>query len=221
MKLFFDSFKNLVGRNPFQFTLLFCGVLLPFLIFGKLAVEIRQGEAFSWDESVLKAVHLHATAQRDAMVARASIAGTALTLPFLVAVIFGLRFLKQARNAAFFTLAVFGAYALNLLAKAFFQRPRPALWLSVAPEKNYSFPSGHAMVSAAVALAFIALAWPTRWRWPVFIVAILSTLIIGFSRLYLGVHYPSDVIGGWCGALLWVCGLLLILKRADSPAITH
>jgi membrane-associated phospholipid phosphatase len=216
---YFESFKTLLCKYPLRFALLFFGVLIPFLVFGKIAVEIRHGIPFSWDVSTLNAVHAHASPRKDEWVARATIAGGVLAVPFLLAIIFGFRFLKQPQNAAFFALAVIGAYVLDLIAKAFFHRPRPALWLSVAPETNYSFPSGHSMVSMAMVVAFIAIAWPTRWRWPVFVVAATSTLLIGLSRLYLGVHYPSDVLGGWCGALLWVCGLLLILKRSKPAPI--
>lgn len=216
MTLYFQNFTDLLRRHPLRFALLFFGVLIPFLVFGKIAVELRQGEVFSFDEAILKAIHAHASLRKDDWVLRGTIAMGVLAVPFLIAAIFGFRFLKQPQNASLLALSVIGAYALNLIAKAIFQRPRPALWLSVAPETNYSFPSGHSMVSAALAIAFIAIAWPTRWRWPVFVVAIVSTLLIGFSRLYLGVHYPSDVIGGWCGALLWVCGLLLILKRETT-----
>ena len=202
-----------LARNYWRVAFLFVGIFLPLVVFGKLAEEIHEGETFSWDDTSLLFIHRNATPQWDWVIINAERTGSFFTFPFLIAVIFALRFLKRARNATFFALAVGGAYVLNVLAKLFFQRERPALWTSPLPETNHSFPSGHAMVSMAIAVAFIELAWPTKWRWLVFVLGIGSTLAIGFSRLYLGVHYPSDVLAGWSAGLVWSCGLYLILKR--------
>lgn len=120
----------------------------------------------------------------------------------------GLVWRKQYRYASFFGLAVGGA-ALNLLAKAILGRPRPAFWASLAPETTYSFPSGHAMGSAAVVLALGLLL--TRGRWRVWLPGALFVLGVGFSRVYLGVHYPSDVLSGWIAALGWVTGVYVLL----------
>ncbi|SMQ95553.1 phosphatidylglycerophosphatase B [Xanthomonas fragariae] len=96
-------------------------------------------------------------------------------------------------------------------AKQFFQRERPSLWESIAPESTFSFPSGHAMGSMTLAAVVVALAWNTRWRWPVTIVASLFALLVGVSRIYMGVHYPTDILGGWSAALVWVVGLYLVM----------
>ena len=61
------------------------------------------------------------------------------------------------------------------------------------------------------------LAWHTRWRWPVLATSIALVGLISFSRLYLGVHFPSDVLGAWTGALAWVVGLYLLLSRRLRP----
>lgn len=72
---------------------------------------------------------------------------------------------RQRRAARFFILSVGGAVALNLFAKLLLARAHPALWVSIAPETTYSFPSGHAMGAAALALTLALLLWPTRARW--------------------------------------------------------
>lgn len=199
--------------------ILLVGVLLPLILFGQLAEEIHEGDSFSWDESVLQGIREYSTPRMDQIFATAEHTGSILVMPFLVAMIFALRFLKRSENATFFAFAVGGAYGINLLTKAFFQRERPALWASLAPESNYSFPSGHAMVSMAVAVAFIELAWSTKWRWPVVILGLGSTLLIGFSRLYLGVHYPSDVLAGWSASLIWTSGLFLLLRKSRAKPV--
>jgi membrane-associated phospholipid phosphatase len=92
-----------------------------------------------------------------------------------------------------------------------------------------AFPSGHALSSATVATAVILIFWhDTRWRWPVTIAAIAYTLLVGLSRLYLGVHYPADVIAGWClGAtwtlVLWFSWQLVrgLLASQRGPVETH
>jgi membrane-associated phospholipid phosphatase len=67
-----------------------------------------------------------------------------------------------------------------------------------------SFPSGHALNSATLATAIILMTWgDRRWRWPVTVAAVAYTVMVGVSRLYLGVHYPVDVIAGWCLGVAW------------------
>jgi len=219
MKKQFHILSSWYKQHHWNITFLFVGILLPLVLFGVLADEIHEGESFSWDTSVLQFIRLHATPFWDWIFITAERTGGVITVPFLIAVILGLRFLKRAENSTYFAFAVVGAYVLNVLSKIFFQRERPSLWTSPLPESNYSFPSGHAMVSMAVAAAFIELAWSTKWRWPVVALGIGNTLAIGFSRLYLGVHYPSDVLAGWSAGLIWACGLYWILKRGRRQPV--
>lgn len=120
-----------------------------------------------------------------------------------------------------------GSALLNMGSKHFFQRQRPSLWESIAPESTFSFPSGHAMGSMTLAVTLVLLAWNTRWRWPVLLLAPAFSLLVSVSRVYLGVHYPSDILAGWCAALVWVVGCYLVMfsrrhpwRRQDSPPAT-
>jgi membrane-associated phospholipid phosphatase len=113
---------------------------------------------------------------------------------------------------------VLGSMLLNIAAKQHFSRIRPQLWLSVAPETSFSFPSGHAMGSATLGVALCFLFWPTRWRWPVIVASAMFVVLVGFSRIYLGVHYPSDVLGGWAAGTAWAVAVhQLVVKRAPPP----
>lgn len=108
--------------------------------------------------------------------------------------------LDEARRAA---SAVLLAVFTTSVLKALVMRPRPDLWPQLANETNWSFPSGHATGSAAVAMALAMLAWNSRYRWPAIISGLVFTVVVSWSRVYLGVHYPTDIVGGWCVAFLW------------------
>jgi membrane-associated phospholipid phosphatase len=116
-------------------------------------------------------------------------------------------------------IAITGSAVLDIAAKNYFARVRPDLWLSLTPETTYSFPSGHAMGSATLGMALIALCWPTRWRWPVTLASLVFVLLVGVSRVYLGVHYPSDILAGWSAAVAWVFAMhVLVDRKAPPPA---
>jgi len=110
---------------------------------------------------------------------------------------------KLAAEGLFAGVAIIGSALLNLGAKPLFARDRPSLWESIAPEGNYSFPSGHAMGSMTLACVLVLLCWWTRVRWPVCVAAIVFVTLVGASRVYLGVHYPSDILAGWAAAIAW------------------
>ncbi len=190
--------------------LLFCGVALPLLAFGALAEDVWERGGIGWDEPIQHAVHGEASPRWDAAMAFISDIGHLYgVVPLAVLVVLGLLVVRRRGNALFFAVAVGGAGLLNQGAKLFFRRDRPDLWLSPspAPEHTYSFPSGHAMGSMALVAALAVLAWPTRWRWWAILIGGLFTGLVGFSRVYLGVHYPSDVVAGWAASLAWVLGV--------------
>jgi undecaprenyl-diphosphatase len=216
-----QAFGRLVARRRALLGF-FGGVLLPFVIFGALAEDVWEREGFAWDASVLWALHRHATPLLDTIMLRATDLGGPVPMAALAALILaGLLIRRRLGDAAFLALAVGGAAALNILAKVSFQRSRPALWPTLVRETDYGFPSGHAMGSLAVIVALILIAWPSRWRWFALGLGMPFVLLVGLSRIYLGVHYPSDILAGWCGALLWVSGLhalrVLPLSRRYLP----
>ncbi len=123
------------------------------------------------------------------------------------------------REGLFAGLALVGSALLNLATKHLFARERPDLWVSIAPEDTYSFPSGHAMGSMTLAAVrdpagvahALALAGgrgrpvPSRCWW-------------ALSRVYLGVHYPSDILAGWTAASVWtVAAFLMVFRHHRHP----
>lgn len=190
-----------------RLTLPFFGVLVPFLVFGWFAHKVRRHRVFSFDDPTLLDIHHYASPFLDKLaVVVAVLAGPAGMVP-LCALIFALLWRQGwPRIAGFWATAVGGSALLNLAAKGAFERVRPDLWLSVRPEHSWSFPSGHAMASMAFASALCCLAWRTRWRWPALCFALVFVPLVAFTRAYLGVHYPSDLMAGWAASCAWVLG---------------
>lgn len=199
-------------QRPLLRLLLF-GVLLPWGIFLKASSEIREGEGFPGDKSVLRWLHAHATPALDTLGLWLSRVGGPLPMAALAALIFGyLWYRRPHRHAWFFGVALGGAMLLNLVAKTTLGRVRPALWLSLAPESTPSFPSGHAMGSLALVLALGLLLARSRWRWLVWGLGPPFVLGVGLSRMYLGVHYPSDVVAGWIASAGWVLSIYFLFS---------
>jgi membrane-associated phospholipid phosphatase len=193
---------------------LFVCVLGPLFGFGVLAEDVMEKKLFFFDGPILQLMHQHASAMLDSIMIFSSRAGSALVLVPLIVLIAAWLYRRGDRARIWFwLLSTAGAGLLNLLAKYSFARARPTLWKSILPETTYSFPSGHAMASMAVSAALICLIWhQTRWRWFALACAALFVLMVGSSRIYLGVHYPSDVMAGWLASLAWVTGLALLLR---------
>jgi undecaprenyl-diphosphatase len=125
--------------------------------------------------------------------------------------------LRRHREGLFAGVALGGSALLNLGAKQLFGRARPTLWESIAPEATFSFPSGHAMGSMTLAAVLMLLAWRTRWRWWIAVPMLAFVVMVGLSRIYLGVHYPSDILAGWTAALAWTVGTYALVFRGRRP----
>jgi membrane-associated phospholipid phosphatase len=189
---------------------LFLCVLIPLILFGMIAEDVADKDPFPFDYPVMAALHARASPVLDAIMLGASFVGSVYgLLPFNLA-IFGYCVWRRKMHAAtFWVLATGGGLLLNLLAKGFFERVRPSFWVSIAPETSFSFPSGHAMCSMATAAALVVLFRRSQWRTHVTLIAGFCVLLIGTSRPYLGVHFPSDILAGWTAALAWVVGLAI------------
>jgi len=208
----FDA--DFLRRHAWTLLLLFAGLLLPLWGFAELADEVREGEPFGFDEPLLLLAHAMARDGFDRVFLLCSKIGYEWgVVPADIALVVVLALLRRYRESLFVALATGGSALLNLATKQFFLRDRPSLWESIAPETSYSFPSGHAMGSMTLAVVLILLAWPTRWRWPVLIAMAVFVPMVGLSRIYLGVHYPSDILAGWTAASAWAVVVYLLVFR--------
>ena len=197
-----------------RLVLLFLCLLAPLWLFVELADEIHELEDFYFDDALLLQAHALSGPSLDRFFMVLSALGYQWgVVPADIALTLGLLVARRWREATFAGVSLGGSALLNMATKQFFQRDRPALWESIAPEHTFSFPSGHAMGSATLAMVVLLLCWHTRFRWPVVVLAALFALAVGASRIYLGVHYPSDILGGWAAGVAWVSGVYLVLYR--------
>lgn len=205
-------------KHAWRMMFWFVCLLLPLWGFASLVGELHEKEVFPFDAPVLIMLHAMATPTLDRLFLLMTRLGYQWgVVPLDLIVLLSLALRRRFRDSVFFGIAVTGSAILNIFAKNYFARMRPDLWLSLAPETTYSFPSGHAMGSATLGMGLILLCWPTRWRWPTTVASLLFVLLVGVSRVYLGVHYPSDILAGWCAAIAWVFGMYELVDRKAPP----
>lgn len=142
--------------------------------------------------------------------------GSIIVLGIITFAVVGYLFLaSKPAVAGLMLIAVFGGIALNDLLKFAFARPRPDFVTHVARVFTTSFPSGHATLSAITYLtiaALLARTYPSYTMGLYFIsLAVFLTALIGVSRIYLGVHYPTDILGGWCIGGAWALGCWVLM----------
>jgi undecaprenyl-diphosphatase len=149
--------------------------------------------------------------------------GSATVLLIIVALVAG--FLAMQREYRSMWLVIIGAalgQALSSALKSLFGRQRPDETLHLVEVSTASFPSGHAMLSAVVCLMLGVVLASTRQRRRekvyIMIAALVLTGIVGLSRVYLGVHYATDVLGGWSVGLCWSMVCLLAARYLQSRA---
>jgi len=187
------------------------GLLLPLFGFVSIAEDIYDKEPFRFEEPLMLAIHAGRSAWQDHVAATFSLFGSARGMTPLVLLLAVLAYRVRHRLGYFVVLTLGGVATINFLLKQFFDRPRPTLWTPFLPENDSSFPSGHSMFATALAATIVAVLWPTRWRVPALVLGGLYVLGMMWSRVYIGVHYPTDVAGGALFSLAWVFGLTRIL----------
>jgi undecaprenyl-diphosphatase len=200
--------------------------------FAELADEVLEGETHAFDEALLLALRNPADPSDplgplwlEELIRDFTALGGYGVLVFLVLAAVGFLVLQRQLNAALFlVLAIGGGQLLTSLLKLGFDRPRPDLVPHGTLVQTASFPSGHAMMAAVTYLtlgAILARAQPQR-RLKIYLIAlaILITMAVGFSRVYLGVHWPTDVLAGWALGAAWALLCWLIawwLRIRDRP----
>jgi len=177
-------------------------------LFVELASHVRSGATQRFDETVMQWMGAHRIEWLERSLIEITALGTGLVVMMIVVISALFLIATQHRFSAFLLLvASGGGIVLNAILKSSFDRPRPQLFEWLTEPSSSSFPSGHAMSSAIVYFTvayLIARLEKRRWMRAVTIIAsLLLVLLISVSRLYLGVHYPSDVLAGMIIGLAW------------------
>jgi undecaprenyl-diphosphatase len=181
------------------------------LIFGWLAEEVLESDTARFDEVVRATVHRLASPNVTSLMLGFSFLGSVvMQLALTLVAIFLFLYFHRPRAALLLAITMAGAAGLDVVLKLAFHRARPAAFFGTSPN-SYSFPSGHALGSLCFygALAVILSARTPRrsTRACIWAVALVLIGMIGLSRIYLGVHYPSDVIAGYSAAVVWVAAV--------------
>jgi membrane-associated phospholipid phosphatase len=199
------------------------GVVGPLLVFGLLAVLVTANpEALTWDLTLMRAIHPYADPTLDRVAAIATDFGTTLgVIPatlLLVALALGR---QRWRIALYLCITLVGSSLINRTLKEIWHRARPALWEALKPHLDFSFPSGHAMSSMTFVATLILINWHQPLRPWLLVYGGLFVVLIGWTRLYLGVHFPSDILAGWMLsiALSVGVGLAVFGERPPSQAV--
>jgi len=218
---FFSFLKHFLTVHWRSLLLLLLGIFFPLQIFGDLAEDVWENEGgFPWDVPILLAIHSTANPQLTALAINLTKLGVFWgVFPAAILVLIFLLWRHRWRMAAYFATTALGSIVINRTAKVLLHRVRPHLWQSPAPELDYGFPSGHAMSSMTFVAALVILTWGSRWCWWVIILGALFVLTIGWTRLYLGVHYPSDILAGWTASIAWATGVSLLIKPHQTKQL--
>jgi undecaprenyl-diphosphatase len=193
--------------------------------FGSMAEEVLELEEWdAFDRALAVALNRHATPVGVDALSAITLLGDTWTIAAIGAAgALGLAFRRRRVLLAAWAAAFVGGALLNLALKAAFQRARPEFEAPLAAALGWSFPSGHAM-GAMIAYGMVAYVLVTGFgrRAAPFIVAAASTIVlaVGFSRVYLGVHYFSDVVGGYLSGIAWlaVCVSAVEIARRHARA---
>jgi|GEM_PF-1069454 len=170
---------------------------------------------YNLDTSILLAIQkLHTPLLDRIMLGITSLGDPTILLLVSLGLGFGLNHHNRRSQATTLGIAAGGAIALNCLLKLLFGRARPALWDRLIHVGLHSFPSGHAMVSIVIYgfIGYILAKQFPQWRGRIFALTFVLILAIGFSRLYLGVHWPTDVVAGYAAGLVW---LMACIERLE------
>ena len=181
------------------------------------------GETLRFDGWVRSSLHQHASPALTAAMKAFTVIGSSIPMLLLLAtVVAAFRFARLPRQAMMMAIAMAGALVIELSLKHVFHRARPQPYFNVPLPTSYSFPSGHAL-SAACFYGMLALLVAARVRRRSYRIAIwtvcgLMIAMIGISRIYLGVHYPSDVVGGYTTACVWLVALNAAQNRFKAAS---
>jgi undecaprenyl-diphosphatase len=223
--------RRALGGISYEILLLIvlCLASVGLLGFASLISEVKEGETHGFDDTLLLALRTPGDLSKpigplwlEAVFRDISSLGSPTVVTLITALALGYLLLERKFSAAVLVLlSVSGAALMNTVVKDLVGRPRPDIVGHLVDVHTLSFPSGHAALSAVTYLTLGALIGrqheSRRVRVYVIAMAILVTLLVGCSRVYLGVHWPTDVLAGWCVGSIWavLCLTWSLPKEAE------
>lgn len=217
----FAGIMNWIGGREFSVLVVLFALLASLWVFVELAGEVVEGDTGEFDRAVLLAMRSSDLTDpigpgwveemgRDFT----ALGGIAVLTMVTLAIVGYLVLDGKRRVAVVLLMATLGALAVSTVLKQAFDRPRPDLVPHGSIVYTASFPSGHSMLAASTYLTLGALLARVqrrrRMKAYILLVAVLATVLVGVSRVYLGVHWPTDVLAGWAAGAGWalLCWLL-------------
>ena len=229
-----NSLKKLANTRSRSVGAAVAGALLSFgmllavtaiAFFAWMAEEVFEGDSMAFDNAVREFVHSYAAGWLTGVMHFFSFLGSTAFLATVTVLLAGaLLYMGRRRSAVLLAVVMVGVIPLNYVLKTYFVRARPEAYFDTPLPASFSFPSGHSLFSACF---FGVLAWLIASRtnslaikigaWTL---AAVIVLFIGLSRIYLGVHFPTDVVAGYTAAFVWLSAVVLtdaIVARSLLP----
>ncbi len=211
------SVQKLLQQAPLQLLLIAFIFLLSIFTFSLIVDEAVFGQEDVFDTKVIQFFAAHSYPALTEAMKRITFFGSSTFLfPAYIVLIAWLLFRKKVQYAADIAIIALSSTGMMFLLKQFFHRHRPPLPV-IKALTSYSFPSGHALSSFIFCTILMYLVWkgslPKAGKYVLIVLLFLCTLTIGLSRVILNVHYATDVIGGFCTAIIWVIISFAILKK--------
>lgn len=192
--------------------------LLFAVAFLRLGEEVREAETLRADQTLLRAITTTTASWSVVAAADASLLGSEIVVASVTVLLAGaLAWRRHFRDACFIAIAIGGSALLTLVVKRLVERGRPIAFFRVA-ESGYSFPSGHTLSATCLTLALGFLVWRSGARRALKMVGsvllAVAVAVVAMSRLVLGVHYPTDVLGSALLGVAWMTALIALYLGA-------
>jgi undecaprenyl-diphosphatase len=220
-----SSWLSRIGRHELGLLISLAAFAGGVWLFVALAGEVLEGDTRAFDEWLLLAMRSGSDLSDpigplwfEELARDVTALGSVGLLTFLTLAVAGFLWLEDKGRAGLFLIAaIAGGLAVSMLLKAGFDRPRPELVPHGSHVYTSSFPSGHSMMSAVVYLTLGALLArfqrSRRLKAYVLGLAALITFCVGASRVYLGVHWPTDVLAGWTAGAAWALACWMVARH--------
>lgn len=204
-----------IGRHELSVLLAMTGVAVAILAFVRIADAVGEGRTLQFDQWAVRATRRADDSAQPIgprwlteVTRDVTALGGVAVLTLIVIAVLGFLLLRRMVGAMWLVVAAtLGGLVVSTVLKQWFERPRPDIVPHLSPTYTSSFPSGHSLLSATVYLTLGALlgrfVQEFRLKAYFLIVALALTFLVGLSRVYLGVHWPTDVLAGWCAGLAW------------------